>query len=353
MKTKMRYFTVGPSAIYPQVDQWTQDFYDLGYASISHRSEVFQKMYQNLDKALRELMQIPISHSIFIASSGSEIMERILQNCVQQSSFHFVNGAFSKKFYDYALRLGLDSNAYQIDYGCGFEYIPNISDNVELIAMTHNETSTGIKTTEDYIHSVKRAYPNKILALDIVSSAPFVRLDFNLVDMCFFSSQKCFGLPAGLGIWIIDKKIIENLTGKVNQRTTHNTLSDYSYHYRNYQTPSTPNVLGVYLLSLVADNMNKTGWENLYAELLKKKEFIQNLLANNDWLKLKNLDGTSSDTVIPAEFLKNREEVMTYLAKNGLVVSSGYKEQKDRELRFANYPAIGWEDLSYLEKILM
>jgi phosphoserine aminotransferase len=152
--TKQVFFTVGPSAIYPNVDQWTSEFYEKGYASEYHRSSVFQSMYQHLDEQLRLLMNIPSTHAIFLLSSGSEIMERILQDCVSKSSFHFVNGAFSKKFYDYAKRIGLDTQKYEAD--SFIDFYPTVPPEAELICITHNETSTGIKTNEDYIHNVKK-----------------------------------------------------------------------------------------------------------------------------------------------------------------------------------------------------
>ncbi|MFY7860841.1 MAG: hypothetical protein ACOVP5_01340, partial [Chitinophagales bacterium] len=106
---KNKYFTVGPAPLYSSCQFWTNKFYDEGLASESHRSPLFQSMYQELDENLRSLMTIPMTHSIFIASSGSEIFERIIQNGVEHSSFHFVNGAFSNKFLEYAIRLKINT----------------------------------------------------------------------------------------------------------------------------------------------------------------------------------------------------------------------------------------------------
>jgi phosphoserine aminotransferase len=63
---KQVYFTVGPSAIYPNVDHWTNDFYQKGYTSEYHRSSVFQSIYQHLDEQLRLLLNIPSTHAIFL-----------------------------------------------------------------------------------------------------------------------------------------------------------------------------------------------------------------------------------------------------------------------------------------------
>ena len=350
-----KYFTVGPAAIYPNVNNWCQTFFNQGWGAISHRSSMFREIYQHLDKELRMLMNIPSSHAILIASSGSEIMERILQNCVREESFHFVNGSFSKKFYDYALRLGINAHKVEVEFGNGFTEIPEISKEVELICMTHNETSTGIKTSEDFIHQVKLKYPNRILVVDTVSSAPLVQLDFSLVDICFFSSQKAFGLPAGLGIFLINKNLAKRLAGEeINKgKGAHNTFADYLSNYENFETPSTPNVLGVYLMSRVAENMNKIGREQLWKDLKTKKEKLHHIFTNNPYLKLVNGNKHGSDTVLVTEFLKEKVLVMDLLKANQIVCSSGYGKFKDTQLRFSNFPANTVDDVLFIEKVLL
>ena len=49
----------------------------------------------------------------------------------------------------------------------------------------------------------------RIIALDLVSSVPATPIDLSLVDTAYFSVQKCFGLPAGMGVWIVGPKCFE------------------------------------------------------------------------------------------------------------------------------------------------
>lgn len=347
-----KYFTVGPSAIYPSCHYWTNQFYENGLASESHRSLIFQSIYQELDENLRILMNIPDTHAIFIASSGSEIFERILQNCVLNSSFHFVNGSFSKKFFEYAKRLNINSQQIKINEGEAFSILPNIDKDVELITITHNETSTGIKHSEEFIHSIKDKYPTKILAVDAVSSAPFIYLDYKKVDMVFFSSQKAFGLPAGLGIWVINKALVNTLIEKNSSKGAHNTLADYMSNYSSFQTPSTPNVMGVYLMAKIAGEMNKIGIEILKKDMFDKKVFLQKLFDENDWVKNENTTNSSSDTVFNVRLKKDKFETISFLEKNKIICSEGYGSFKNTHIRFSNFPANSWDDIDYLSKIL-
>jgi phosphoserine aminotransferase len=349
---KNKYFTVGPAPLYPSCQSWTNKFYDNGLASESHRSPKFQSIYEELDENLRILMNIPITHSIFIASSGSEIFERIIQNCVENSSFHFVNGAFSKKFLEYANRLKISTQYQKIDDGMAFSSLPSIENQVELIAITHNETSTGIKNTEQFIHSIKDANPRKILAVDTVSSAPFVNLDYTKVDMTFFSSQKAFGLPPGLGIWVINNELADRLIERKISKGAHNTLSDYVSNYKIFQTPSTPNVMAVYLLAKISGEMNQVGMKYLKQEMFEKKKFLQNLFSNNDWVENENLTESSSDTVFNVRLKKEKSETITFLKNHHIICSEGYGRFKETHIRFSNFPANTWEDLDYLSNVL-
>lgn len=349
---KKRYFTVGPSAIHPICPQETQNYYNLGYGSESHRSSIFKSIYQNLDEQLRVLMSIPESHAIYIASSGSEIFERILQNCVLSSSFHFINGAFSSKFFNYAERLHINAHKYEIAAGEIFgEFIPDIPEEVDLICITHNETSTGIKTPESYIHAIKKKFPNKKIAVDTVSSAPFCSFDYSLVDMTFFSSQKAFGMPAGLGIWIINKELVQFyiVNNKTLYRGAHNTLVDFEKNYALFQTPSTPNTLGVYLMSKVAEEMNKQGIATLTNDMMRKKEYLSSIFTDNEWLTICNRNG--SDTIIITKLLQDKNLTKLFLEKNQIMSSSGYGNFAETQLRFSNFPANSMEDIEYLGSI--
>lgn len=351
---RTRYFTVGPSALLPDIPFWTQEYFELGLGSISHRSVGFQNIYKSLDEELRRLMNIPSSHAIFIANSGSEIMERILQNTAVSHSFHFVTGSFSNKFYDYALRLGIAAVKLETERGFTVEDIPNMDKKVGLICLTHNETSTGIKTSEDVIHEVKRRNLDKIVAVDCVSSAPFCSLDFSLVDIAFFSSQKAFGLPPGLGIFIINKDLAHELAYRAPlwKKAAHNTLLDYLKNYPNFQTPSTPNTLCVFLMAKVAEQFNSIGIDRLYSDLYKKKERFYHIFQNNNYLKLVNNQTLGSDTVMVTAFLEEKNKVRELLDVNKVIPSLGYGMAKNTQLRFANFPANTMEDIAFLEQIL-
>jgi phosphoserine aminotransferase len=95
-------FNPGPSHISDITKQFMRDFIDTGIGSISHRSKAFNEISLSLRENLIQYLQIPKGYTIFYLASASEVMEVILRNTIVSRSHHFVNEAFSKKFYSVA-----------------------------------------------------------------------------------------------------------------------------------------------------------------------------------------------------------------------------------------------------------
>ena len=86
------FFTPGPAALFPTVEDHYREAFRQNLGSISHRSSTFRKIYQHTVEQLRELLNLPTSHAILFTGSATEIWERVLMNTVEHESFHLVNG---------------------------------------------------------------------------------------------------------------------------------------------------------------------------------------------------------------------------------------------------------------------
>ena|SRR3989338_1893379 len=93
------FLTPGPSQLYPTFGKHFKSALKENIPSISHRGEVFMNLVKSIKENLSELLGIPKTHRIYFLSSATECMERIIGNCVEKKSFHFVNGSFSNLFY--------------------------------------------------------------------------------------------------------------------------------------------------------------------------------------------------------------------------------------------------------------
>ena len=107
-----------------------------------------------------------------------------------------------------------------------------------------------------FINSFKDKYPDALVVVDAVSSLPYPSFDFNKIDSVFFSVQKGFGLPAGLGVWIVNEKCLakaDKISKAGGSIGTYHSLPTLLANERKNQTPETPNVLSIYLLNKVVD----------------------------------------------------------------------------------------------------
>jgi len=350
------FFTPGPAQLFPSFEKHLQTFVTEQLGSISHRSQQYRDLHKFTVDQLRVLLNVPETHAILFLGSASEIWERILFSCVELESFHLVNGSFSKKFYDYSNALNKYAHKFEKPMGEGFTASEiEVPEYAELICTTHNETSSGVQMSVAEIHKLKHKYPDKLIAVDMVSSAPYPDLDFSLIDTAFFSVQKAFGLPAGLGVWIVNEKCL----GKAEQIKTqysigaHNDLPTLWRNALKHETPATPNVMGIYLLGKIAEEFNKIGVGNMRKETEKRAALIYKFIEKqNGFSAFVQQKTHRSQTVVVANTEMPSNDIIKAVKTKGMVIGSGYGEFKATQLRIANFPATSTEHVEMLIKEL-
>lgn len=323
-----------------------------GVPSLSHRSKKFESYYQETVDGLRELLKLPSDYHIYFTGSATEIWERLLQNLVEEKSFHLVNGSFSKRFFEIGQQLGKKATKIEVANGQGFERSIAIPADTELIAATHNETSTGVSLPLDFIYQLKEKNTSALLAVDAVSSLPFPDFDYSKLDSVFFSVQKGFGLPAGLGVWMVNDRCLakaDNLLSKGISIGSYHNLPSLKSHAVKNQTPETPNVLSIYVLSKVIGDMIRRGIGNIRKETEYKATLLYQTLENHGDIKPFVSDKAfRSRTVIVAESGANTESITSKLLANGMQPGDGYGAAKKSQLRFANFPTHSKEQFELL-----
>ncbi|MDP3765750.1 MAG: aminotransferase class V-fold PLP-dependent enzyme [Nanoarchaeota archaeon] len=352
---KKIFFTPGPTQLYDSVPAYINEAIHNNICSISHRGSEFQNLFQTATSSLKKLLGIPNDFHVFFVSSATEAMERVIENCVEKHSFHFVNGEFSKRFFEASRELKKSPQKIEVEPQEDFDFNAEIPDYAELICFTQNETSTGAAVEMDRIYKIKKENPEKLVAVDIVSSAPYVNVDYNLVDCTFFSVQKGFGMPAGLGLVVVNEKIIQKsklLSDKnIDIGTYHNFISLLDSSQKS-QTPETPNVLGIFLLGKIADELNSKGIINIRKETEEKSSLIYNFFGEHKkyspFIKNKSI---RSKTVITVN-VDNSQEVIKKLAQHNFIVGAGYKYYKDKQIRIANFPMHKIEDMKRMLELI-
>lgn len=355
---KKFYFTPGPSQLYFTAEEHLKSALKKDIPSISHRSKAFQAIFKQCTTNLKELLNLPSDYHVVFTASATEIWERIGQNLIDRESFHFVNGAFSQKFEKTIQYLGKNTLNATVDYGqvVDVEKVL-IPETTELISMTFNETSTGASHTVSDVGKIREGFDNQLIALDVVSATPSIEIDFSKVDTAYFSVQKCFGLPAGLGVWIVNERCISKAESILNNNKSigsYHSLPELIAKEAVNQTPETPNVLGIYLLSKITEDMLKKGVNQIRQETNYKNALLQHTIENSPYLEhFVQKEINRSKTTVVANTLVDSFEILSEMEKKGLVLGSGYGSMKNSQIRIANFPTHSKEQIEMLSDQLL
>jgi phosphoserine aminotransferase len=344
-------FYPGPSKLYPEVASYLQQACSEGVLSINHRSKEFIDLSQNTIALLKEKLNIPADYTVFYTSSATECWEIIAQSLTRKQSLHIYNGAFGEKWYEYSKKINLNSAG--IDFN--IEKLPEVKIKIfketEVLCLTQNETSNGTQLNDATINGFKERFPELLIAIDATSSMAGINLNFSSADIWFASVQKCFGMPAGMALLICSPKAMKRAF-QINDRRRYNSILFMHDKMKDWQTPYTPNVLNIYLLNKILNQISsiRPTHELIIDRSVKWYEFFK------DAKKLKPLitnPEVRSNTVIS---IKGDEETIAAIKeavkKAGFILGNGYGKWVRTTFRIANFPAHGEKDISALKSLL-
>lgn len=344
-------FYPGPSRVHDEIPRYVKDAHSLGIMSVNHRSEDFIRMSKTTVGLLKEKLRIPKSYTVLFTGSATECWEILAQSIITEGSLHLFNGAFGQKWFDYTSRLQPAAQAlrFQVNELADVHRINDQKD--QLICVTQNETSTGTQVTNALIRKIKKNNPGSLVAVDATSSMAGIYLDFKAADFWYASVQKCFGLPAGLAILVCSPAAVEKAKA-INERKHYNSLPFMLDMMDLWQTPFTPNVLGIYLLMRVLEQSKSIDETNAitvqryedWKEFLGERKMISHFIQN---------EKVHSHTVLPVHAEAETMKLIKKEARlNGMLLGEGYGEFKPETFRIANFPALKDKEITVLRKFL-
>ena len=345
-------FYPGPSRVHDEIPEYVHDAYEKGILSINHRSEEFIKISERTITLLKEKLEIPPDYTVFYTTSATECWEIIAQSVITNTSFHFYNGAFGKKWYEYTSRICAGATAFPFDHNDLIAVKKlRLPKEAGVVCVTQNETSNGTQINDVTLQAMRTRYPQHLIAVDATSSMAGIVLDFRQADIWFASVQKCFGLPAGLGLMICSPAAMQKVSD-AGEKNHYNSLLFMAEMMEKWQTPFTPNVLNIYLLMRVLENSQTirevhTKIEERYRQwvnVLNEKESLRHLIDNEE---------ARSFTVVPVKATDSLvASVKSRARKNGFLLGEGYGDLKASTFRIANFPAIRKKEIEALIEFL-
>jgi len=135
-------FIPGPVEVVPEVLQ------KMAIPMIGHRSKEASALQRRISDNLRKLFYTN-SEILISTSSGSGLMEGAIRSCTLKRAAVFSVGAFGKRWYEMAVENNVPADLFEVEMGKAVD--PDEVDKAlstgkyDLVAVTHNETSTGIK----------------------------------------------------------------------------------------------------------------------------------------------------------------------------------------------------------------
>jgi phosphoserine aminotransferase len=346
-------FAPGPTELHPVVRAELRAMADEGYLSESHRSGPVRREVTRLGEALRALLRIPDAYRVLLVGSATEAMERIVEGVGPSRSHHLVQGAFGRRFRDVARNAGVAVQDAEVADGMSFRAQDMaFAADTGLVAMTQNETSTGARIPPGELRALAASAreAGALVAVDLVSGWPSEAVDPAWVDAGFFSVQKGFGLPPGLGVIVASPALVERARERLGRGDRVGgwmhipALADAAD--RN-ETVATPNTLAIRLLACVAEAYLAQGGQEALAERVEQG-------FERWWTAIDALDALGTpggvrltpfvsdlelrSRTVAVVAVDGADRIREGLRARGLVVGDGYGPWKGRHLRVAHFP---------------
>ena len=346
-------FTVGPVACYPEVLQ------AMGQQMYSHRSKEYFALHYETVRLLQNF--ISTKNEIFLFSStGSGFMEASVRNCVRKKMLCCINGSFGERFAEVAESNGIIVEKMAPPLGepitpSNLDEMLKVHPDVEAVAITHNETSVGLINPLKELVAIAKKH-DKLVFVDAVSSmgGTEINVDDLSIDVCFSSSQKCFGVPPGLGIGSVSDQAM-NLSASASNKGWYFDFKVWEEDQKKGRgtpvTPAIPQIAGLNTaLKMIERNGGKRWYFDLYMQRNRKiREGIEKL-----GLSLFPMKGHESPTVncINAPQGVDGGAIYEKMREKGFELAEGYGPLKKKTFRIGNMGYIEMRDIDLMLEAL-
>ncbi len=309
---------------------------------IGHRSTDFVALYQSIQPELQALFYT--KDPVYLSTSSAwGVMEGAVRNVTKKKVLNCMNGAFSDKWNDVALRCGFQAGALKFDWGQPVD--PEAvrrelaTGAYDAITIIHNETSCGCMSDLPAIMAVVRAFPEVISIVDTVSSFSGVPIkkDELGIDVFITGSQKALALPPGLALMSVSKRALER-AATITGRGYYFDFLEFQKNHEAGMTPSTPTIPHIYALKSKLEDIKAEGIENRYARHARLNKTVRDhMLAKG--FKLFPKEGFGSVTLNCFANTLNIDLPAlnkTLKSKHHLVIDGGYGKLKGKTFRISN-----------------
>jgi len=226
---------------------------------------------------------------------------------------------------------------------------------VDLYALTHNETSTGVAMEIRRPTGGASGAGGAIVAVDATSAAGGLRVDPGQFDAYYFAPQKCFASDGGLWVALLSPAAIERSERIRSSRSFVPASLDLKIAMDNSrldQTYNTPALVTLLLFAEQVDWMNRSGgleWATKRCD--RSAETLYTWAESSDFaMPFVTKPSQRSHVVGTIDFVDavDASRVAKVLRANGIVDTEPYRKLGRNQLRIGMFPAIEPDDVAAL-----
>ena len=168
----------------------------------SHRQAPVKDLVKRVREGVSSLFSLPEGYEVVLGNGGSTAFWDIAAfGLVREKSQHLNFGEFSSKFAAVGQGGPVAGRADVIKSEPGTHPLPVAEAGVDVYALTHNETSTGVAMP--IRRPAGTAGDGALVLVDATSGAGGLPVDITETDVYYFAPQKCFASDGGLWLGVL------------------------------------------------------------------------------------------------------------------------------------------------------
>ena len=318
----------------------------------SHRQKPVKNVVGRVRSGITSLFNLPEGYEVVLGNGGSTAFWDIATfGLIENKSQHLVFGEFSSKFASAAKEAPFLGEPTVIKSEPGSHPVSVAEAGVDVYALTHNETSTGVSMPILRPSGTEGA----LVLVDATSAAGGLDVDISQSDAYYFAPQKSFASDGGLWISIMSPAAIARVEKIKSSGRWTPAFFDLTIAIENSrldQTYNTPALATLILLAEQIEWMNSNGGlafaagrsadssSRLYA--WAERTSYTTPFVTDPAMRSKVVGTINFDDSIDAI------EVAKALRANGIVDTEPYRKLGKNQLRIGMFPAVEPSDIDAL-----
>jgi len=345
-------FGCGPSKVRPeQVDALVAA--GATVLGTSHRKPAVKHLVGSVRAGLSELFSLPDGWEIVLGNGGSTVFWDVATfGLIRDRSQHLVFGEFSSKFAEAAAAAPHLGEPAIVRSDPGTHPEPVAEDGIDLYALTHNETSTGVAMQ---LRRPAGAAADSLVAVDATSAAGGLLWAPSEVDVYYFAPQKCFASDGGLWLAACSPAALDRIRSiAASDRWRPASLDlgialDNSLQDQTYNTPAVATL--VMLDAQLGWMLEHGGLDFAAGRSATSAATLYGWAQSRDWATPFVTDPAHRSNVVGTIDLDDEidaNDVNAALRANGILDTDAYRKLGRNQLRVGMFPAIEPTDVEAL-----